>query len=50
MKNPDYYKGYTKKAKRIKQGKVWKNWGVGSGVNITLSFLYLIAFVSAFKF
>lgn len=32
----DYYKGYTKKAKRIKSGKVWKNWGIGLGVNIAL--------------
>lgn len=30
----EYHNGYTKKAKRIKSGKVWKNWGIGFGVNI----------------
>lgn len=34
MENPDYFMGYTKKAKKIKQGKVWLNWGVAFGVNI----------------
>ena len=34
MKNPDYYLGYTQKAKKIKQGKVWTNWGIAFGVNI----------------
>jgi hypothetical protein len=32
--NKDYHDGYTKKAKRIKSGKVWKNWGIGFGVNL----------------
>lgn len=30
----DYYDGYTRKAKKIKQGKVWTNWGIALGVNI----------------
>lgn len=34
MKNPDYYLGYTQKAKKIKQGKVWLNWGIAFGVNL----------------
>lgn len=34
MKNSDYYNGYTQKAKKIKQGKVWKNWGIALGVNL----------------
>jgi hypothetical protein len=34
MSNPDYYRGYTQKAKKIKQGKVWKNWGAAFGVNL----------------
>ena len=34
MKNPDYYKGYTQKAKKIKKNKVWKNWGIAFGVNL----------------
>ena len=33
MKNPNYYQGYTKKAKKIKQGKIWKNWVIALGVN-----------------
>ncbi|WP_439555239.1 hypothetical protein [Dyadobacter sp.] len=34
FKQPDYYKAYTKKAKKIKQRKVWSNWGIGFGVNL----------------
>lgn len=34
MKNPDYYQGYVKKARKIKSGKVWKNWGIAFGVNV----------------
>lgn len=34
MKNPDYYQGYVKKAKKIKSGKVWKNWGIAFGANV----------------
>ncbi|MCF8299309.1 MAG: hypothetical protein K9J13_17300 [Saprospiraceae bacterium] len=34
MKNVDYYNGYTKKAKKIKQGIVWGNWGIALGVNL----------------
>lgn len=34
MKNSDYYNGYTQKSKKIKQGKVWKNWGIAFGVNL----------------
>lgn len=34
MKNPDYYQGYVKKAKKIKSGKVWGNWGIAFGVNL----------------
>ncbi len=30
----EYYDSYTRKAKKIKAGKVWKNWGIGFGVNI----------------
>lgn len=29
-----YYQGYTKKAKKMKQRKVWGNWAVGFGVNL----------------
>lgn len=34
MKKSDYYYGYTQKAKKIKQGKVWMNWGIAFGVNL----------------
>ena len=34
MNNADYYNGYTQKAKKIKQGRVWTNWGIGFGVNL----------------
>ena len=39
MKNRAYYNGYTQKAKKIKQGRVWQNWGIGLGVNLTLILL-----------
>ncbi len=34
MENSDYFMGYTKKAKKIKQGRVWLNWGIGFGANL----------------
>jgi hypothetical protein len=43
MKNPDYYLGYTQKAKKIKQGKVWLNWGIALGVNFVAELLLLSA-------
>ncbi|MBO9614221.1 MAG: hypothetical protein J7619_16065 [Dyadobacter sp.] len=36
FKQATYYKAYTKKAKRIKQRKVWSNWGIGLGVNLVV--------------
>lgn len=33
MRHPEYYQGYTMRAKKIKSGKVWKNWGIALGVN-----------------
>lgn len=41
MKNSDYYNGYTQKAKKIKQGKVWKNWGIALGVNLVAAIVLL---------
>ena len=41
MKNPHYYDGYAKKAKKIKQGKVWTNWGIAFGVNLIAALLLL---------
>ena len=34
IKKSNYYNGYTQRSKKIKQGKVWKNWGIAFGVNI----------------
>jgi hypothetical protein len=34
MKNINYYQGYITNAKKIKQRKVWTNWGIGLGVNL----------------
>lgn len=34
IKDPYYYDGYNKRAKKIKQGRVWRNWGIAFGVNI----------------
>jgi hypothetical protein len=36
MRNDEYQKGYKAKAKKIKQGKVWKNFGIAFGVNLLL--------------
>jgi len=33
FKQPEYSRGYIKKAKRIKQGKIWTNWGIAFGAN-----------------
>ena len=41
MKQPDYNNGYTTKAKKIKSGKVWMNWGIGFGVNLALVLILL---------
>lgn len=36
MKKPEYAEGYNQKAKKIKQGRVWTNWGVAFGINLAL--------------
>jgi hypothetical protein len=43
MKNPDYFRGYTQKARKIKQGKVWMNWGIAFGVNLVAEVFLLSA-------
>lgn len=35
-KNPDYYKGYSKQAHKIKKKKIWTAFGLGSAVYIFL--------------
>ncbi len=39
MQKPDYKTGYVKNARKIKSRKVWKNWGIGLGVNVVLAVL-----------
>lgn len=39
MENEDYKKGYTQKAKKIKQSKVWTNWGIAFATNLLLVIL-----------
>jgi hypothetical protein len=34
MKKFDYNNGYSQRSRKIKQGKVWTNWGIAFGVNI----------------
>jgi len=34
MRNMDYARGYKDAASRKKRKKVWKNWGIGLGVNL----------------
>ncbi|GAB3531343.1 hypothetical protein GCM10027443_13380 [Pontibacter brevis] len=34
LQQPDYASGYRKSARKIKSGKVWKNWGIGLGANL----------------
>jgi len=41
MKNSDYYNGYIQKAHKIKQRKVWTNWGISFGVNVVAVLLLM---------
>lgn len=34
IKDPEYYRGYVQQSKKIKQGKVWANWGTALAVNL----------------
>jgi len=36
MKNPAYFAGYTHRAKKSKQSKVWANFGIAIGINVVL--------------
>lgn len=35
----DYQRGYKMESKRIKSRKVWRNWGIGLGVNLVLAIM-----------
>ena len=39
LQQPDYANGYRKSARKIKSGKVWKNWAIGFGTNLVLVLL-----------
>ncbi|RIJ41700.1 hypothetical protein [Pontibacter oryzae] len=39
LAQPNYKTGYKKRARKIKSGKVWKNWAIGLGVNVVLAVL-----------
>ncbi len=39
IKKPDYYNGYTSKAKKIKKQKVWTGWLFGLGIDIIAIFV-----------
>lgn len=37
MQDAGYRSGYTNKARKIKSGRVWRNWGIAFGVNLVLA-------------
>ena len=40
--NEDYMAGYHRQAKKIKQRKVWTNWAIGFGINVSIVGLLLM--------
>ncbi|TXH53287.1 MAG: hypothetical protein E6Q89_09685 [Bacteroidia bacterium] len=41
LNNKDYAQSYAKKAKKIKQRRVWTNWGIGFGANLAAILLLM---------
>ena len=41
LNDKDYAQGYAKKAKKIKQRRVWTNWGIGFGANLAAVLLLM---------
>lgn len=39
LQKAEYKSGYVKNARKIKSRKVWKNWGIGLGVNVVVAVL-----------
>ena len=39
IKKTEYYNGYAQRSKKIKQRKVWTNWGIGFAANIVIVLL-----------
>ena len=48
LSNPEYVNGYTTKAKKIKQDKVWTNYAIGSGTWLVVATLLIVIFTSGF--
>lgn len=42
----EYYSAYAEQARKIKSKKVWKNYGIGAGVGMTIRVVYIIALIS----
>lgn len=43
LQNQDYMAGYQRQAKKIKQRKVWTNWAIGFGINVSvIGFILMI--------
>ena len=41
MQNPEYYKGYTHKAKSRKSARIWTMYGVAVGINVAVAVILL---------
>jgi len=46
--NSDYYNGYTSKAKKIKQNKVWTNYAIGAGTWLLAVVVIISVFISTY--
>lgn len=46
IKNPEYFYGYSNKAKKMKRSKVWTNFGIGAGVNVAVTLVAFVAVLS----
>lgn len=48
MQNPEYYKGYTEQAHKIKKKKVWQGFAIGSGAVVGFYIVMVILATSSF--
>jgi len=46
--NTDYFNGYTSKAKKIKQNKVWTNYAIGAGTWLIVVVALVTVFISTY--
>jgi hypothetical protein len=42
--NPEYYAGYMQKSRKIKNHKIWRNWGIALGLNVVFSVIVISSF------